>query len=52
MNPFPKDKILDVTKFKAIADDKLNFAKMIIPILIDRVEKTVGEGENAGYLHF
>ena len=25
-NPLPKDKILEVTKLKAFADDKLNFA--------------------------
>ena len=48
--PFTKDKILDVTKLKAFADDKLNDAKMIS--LFDRVENTVGKGENAGYQHF
>ena len=50
LNPFQNDKILDVTKLKALADDKLNIAKMIS--LIDRVENTVGKGENAGYQHF
>ena len=47
----PNDKILDVTKLKAFADDKLNVAKMTI-FLYDRVENTVGKGENAGYQHF
>ena len=40
-----------MTKLKAFADDKLNVAKMKIS-LIDRVENTVGKGENAGYQHF
>ena len=50
-NPLPNDKILDVTKLKAFADDKLNFARMMISH-VDRVENTVGKGENAGYQHF
>ena len=36
-----------MTKLKAFADDKLNVAKMTIS-LFDRVENTVGRGENAG----
>ena len=44
----PNDKILDVTKLKAHADDNLNVAKMMIS-LSDGVENTVGKGENAGY---
>ena len=47
----PDEKILDVTKLKAIADDKLIIAKMTIS-LFDRVENTVRKGENAGYQHF
>ena len=43
--------MLDVTKSKAFADDKLNVAKMTIT-LFDRVENTVGKGENAGNQHF
>ena len=31
-NSFPNDKILDQTKLKAIADDKLNVTKMIISV--------------------
>ena len=48
VNPFPNDKILDITKLKAFADKKLNIDKMIISLL-DRVENTEGKGENAGY---
>ena len=29
-NPFPNDKILDLTKLKAFVDDKLDLAKMTI----------------------
>ena len=47
----PNDKILDVTKLKAFADDKLNIARMMISLL-DWVENTVGKGENAGYQYF
>ena len=45
-NPFPHDKILDQTKLKAFADDKLNVTKMIIYVF-DRVENIVGKGEIA-----
>ena len=41
---FPHDKILDLTKLKAFADDKLNVSKMII-FVFDRVENIVGEKE-------
>ena len=51
INSLPNDKILDVTKLKALADDKLNIAKMANS-LFDRVEKTVGKGENACYQYF
>ena len=44
----PQNKILDWTKSKKFADDKLNVAKMMIS-LFDRMENTVGKGENAGY---
>ena len=50
-NPLPKDKILELTKLKAFADDKSNVAKIANP-LIDRVENTVGKGENDGNQHF
>ena len=40
-----------MTKFKAFADYNLNSAKMMIS-LFDRVENTVGKGENTWYQHF
>ena len=51
VNSVPHNKILDVTKLKAFADDKLNIVKMAIS-LFDKVENTVGKGENTGYQHF
>ena len=50
-NPLPDDKILDMTKLKAYADDKLNIVKMMIS-LFNKVENTVEKGENAGCQHF
>ena len=46
-NSLPEDKILDVTKLKAFADNKLTVAKMMIS-LFDRVENAAGKGENDG----
>ena len=46
INPLPDDKILDWSKLKAFADDKLNVTKMIISVF-DRVENIVGKGEIA-----
>ena len=50
-HPLPNNKILDVPKLEAFADDKLHVARMKIS-LHDRVENIVGKGENAGYQHF
>ena len=50
-NPLPNDKILDVTKLKAFADDRLNINKMTISIC-DTVGNTGEKGKNAGYQHF
>ena len=44
-------KIWNVTKLKVFADDKFNIDKMTISLL-DKLENTVGKGENAGYQHF
>ena len=49
--PLPNNKILDWTKLKAFADNKLNVAEMVTSV-IDRIENTVGKGANAGYQHF
>ena len=46
INTLPDDKILDQTKLKAFADDKLNVTKMIISVF-ESVENIVGKGEIA-----
>ena len=48
VNPFPNDKISDVTKLKPFANDKLKIAEMVIS-LFDRIENTVGIGENISF---
>ena len=45
INPLPNDGILDLTKLKAIADDKINVSKMVI--CFDRIKNILGKGENA-----
>ena len=40
-----------MTKFKAVADNSFNVAK-ITTSMFDQVENIVGKGENAGYQHF
>ena len=47
----PNNKILNKTKSKAFADNKINVAQMMISVF-DKVENIVGKGENAGYQHF
>ena len=51
--PFPNEKILNLTKMKAlnVQTNKLNIAKMTISPF-DEVENTVDKGENAVYQHF
>ena len=41
LHSLPDDKVLDWSKLKAFADDKLNVTKMIISVF-DRVENIVG----------
>ena len=43
--------ILTLSKMKAFADDNFTVAKMV-QFFSNRVENTVGKGENAGYQHF
>ena len=50
-NTLPNNKILDVIKLKAFADDTISVAEMLISV-IDKIENIVGKGENAGYQHF
>ena len=47
----PNDKILDRSKLKAFADDKLNVNEKL-NFGLGKVENIVGKGENAGYQHF
>ena len=47
----PDDKIFNLSKFKAFAEDKLKVAEME-EFVLDRVENIVGKRENAGYQHF
>ena len=50
-NPLPNGKILDRSKLKTYADDKIKVLKMMI-FVFERVDNIVGKGENAGYQHF
>ena len=47
----PKDKILDWSKLKAFADNKIELAKMVL-FVFDRTENIVGKGENVVDRHF
>ena len=51
LKPLPNDKVLDVNRLKAFAYDKLIIPK-VTTSLFDRVENTLGKGENPGYQHF
>ena len=51
LNPLPNDKILDLPKLKAFADDKSNVTQNIKAVF-HRIENIVGKEENAGYQHF
>ena len=45
------NKILDYSKFKAFAGDKIIMTQKL-KFVLERVEDIVGKGENAGYQHF
>ena len=47
----PNDKILDLSKLKAFADDKMNVPKKS-KFALGRVENIAGKGENFGYQRF
>ena len=51
IDPLPNDKILDWSKFKAFADDKMIVTQKL-KFVLGRIENIVGKGENAGYQHF
>ena len=50
-NSLPKDRILDLSKLKALADDILNVNQKF-RFALERKENIVGKRENAGYQHF
>ena len=50
-NSLPNNKIIDWSKFKAFADDKL-ITTQKFKFVHARVENIVRKGENAGYQHF
>ena len=50
-NPLPNNKILDWSKFKAFADDKINMTEKL-KFLFRKVENIGRKGENAGYQYF
>ena len=45
-----KVNILDLSKLKAYADDKINVTEAL-KFVLGKVENIVGKGENAGYQH-
>ena len=47
----PNDKILNLTKLNAFAEDKVNIAQITISCLLQG-RKIVGKGEHSGYQHF
>ena len=47
----PNDNILDLSKFKAFANDKLKVIQMA-KFVLGKIENIVGKEENAGYQHF
>ena len=51
LNSLSHNKIFDLSKLKAFADDKINVIQTLKSALI-RVENIVGKGENAVYQHF
>ena len=51
VNSLPNDEILDLTKFKAFADNKIILTQKL-KFMLEREENIVEKGENAGYQHF
>ena len=45
------NKVLDKSKLKAFADDKINVTEKL-KFVLQRVKKHMGKGENAGDQHF
>ena len=51
VNSLPNNKILDLSKLKAVSDDIINVTEKL-EFVLGRVKNIVGKGENAGYQHF
>ena len=51
LNPLPNHKILDWSKLKTFADDKINVTERL-KFVPGRVENILCEVENTGYQHF
>ena len=47
----PNDKILNLPKFKAVADDTIIVTQKL-KFVLGRIENTMGKGENPGYQQF
>ena len=47
----PDDKILALSKLEAFVDDNFSVAQML-QYFSDRIENSVGKGENFGFQHF
>ena len=52
LNSLPNDKILDMSKFKASVDDKIDATEKKNDFFLRRIQNIVGKGENAAYQHF
>ena len=50
-NSLPNNKILDQSKLKAFADDKIKVIEKL-KFVLGRIENIVGKGGSAGYQHF
>ena len=50
-NSVPNNKILDLSKLRAFADNKIRLARMMV-FVFDRIENIMEKGENAGYQYF
>ena len=50
VNLLPKNRILDQSKLKAFANDKLKMIQMA-KFVLDKIESNEGKEENAGYQH-
>ena len=47
----PNDKMLEESKLKAFADDKVIWTQKL-KFVLGKIEHIVGKGEDAGYQHF